>query len=106
MSLGFLIVAIATFTNVLGTQRRELSPGVYGMSRQIGTAVGVALMVALLAGTADGALGAASFVPVWGLCGGLALATAVAFAAMGRVRARGAAEVAAPRTVAISAGSA
>ena len=47
-----------------------------------------------------------AFVPVWGLCGGLALATAVAFAAMGRVRARGAAEEATPRTVAISAGSA
>ncbi|HKG03206.1 MAG TPA: hypothetical protein VKB03_08490, partial [Conexibacter sp.] len=77
-------------------------------SRQIGTAVGVALMVALLAGAADGALGAASFVPVWGLCGGLALATAVAFAAMGRVRARGAASTeATPQpALAISAGSA
>lgn len=41
-----------------------------------------------------------------GYGGGQALTTAVAFAAMGQVRARGAAEVAAPRIVAISGGSA
>lgn len=49
MSLGFLIVAIATFTNVLGTQRSELSPGVYGMSR-VGVVMGIA--ATLMFGTA------------------------------------------------------
>jgi MFS family permease len=107
LGIGMILPTLGSASVVtLPPERFATGSGVYGMSRQIGTAVGVALMVALLAGAADGALDATSFVPVWGLCGGLALATAVAFAAMGRVRARGAAESAAPRTVAISAGSA
>jgi EmrB/QacA subfamily drug resistance transporter len=107
LGIGMILPTLGSASVVtLPPARFATGTGVYGMSRQIGTAVGVALMVALLAGASDSALGADSFVPVWGLCGGLALATAVAFAAMGRVRARGAAEVAAPRAVAISAGSA
>ncbi|HEV7771796.1 MAG TPA: DHA2 family efflux MFS transporter permease subunit [Conexibacter sp.] len=107
LGIGMILPTLGSASVVtLPPERFATGTGVYGMSRQIGTAVGVALMVALLAGAADGALGAASFVPVWGLCGGLALATAVAFAAMGRVRARGTAAVAAPRNVALSAGSA
>jgi EmrB/QacA subfamily drug resistance transporter len=106
--IGMILPTLGSASVVtLPPERFATGTGVYGTSRQVGTAIGVALMVALLAGTADGALGAAAFVPVWSLCGALALATALAFAAMGRVRARGAAQEATPQPAfAISAGSA
>lgn len=90
----------------LPPHRFATGTGIAGMSRQIGMAIGVAVMIALLAG-AQGALDADAFVPVWAFCVGLALATAVAFVAIGRVEAGGAAPEAAPRpVVATSAGSA
>jgi len=108
IGIGMILPTLGSASVVtLPPERFATGTGVYGTSRQVGTAIGVALMVALLAGTADGALDAAAFVPVWSLCGGLALATALAFGAMGRVRARGAAQEAAPQPAfAISAGSA
>jgi len=107
IGIGMILPTLGSASVVtLPPERFATGTGVYGTSRQVGTAIGVALMVALLAG-AGGALDAAAFVPVWSLCGALALGTALAFAAMGRVRARGAAEEAAPQPVlAISAGSA
>ncbi|HKG03491.1 MAG TPA: MFS transporter, partial [Conexibacter sp.] len=78
LGIGMILPTLGSASVVtLPPERFATGTGVYGMSRQIGTAVGVALMVALLAGAADGALNAGAFVPVWGLCGGLALATAV-----------------------------
>ncbi|HEX5146480.1 MAG TPA: hypothetical protein VFV85_05620, partial [Conexibacter sp.] len=108
LGVGMVLPTLGSASVVtLPPERFATGSGVYGMSRQIGTAIGVAIMVALLAGTADDALDAAAFRPVWALVGGLALATSLAFAALGRVRARGAAPVeAAPQAVAISAGSA
>jgi hypothetical protein len=73
----------------LPPERFATGSGIYGMSRQIGTVIGVAVTVALLAGTPDAALDAADFHPVWGLVAALALATAVAYVALGRVRVRG-----------------
>jgi len=93
VGIGMILPTLGSASVVtLPPERFATGVGVYGMSRQIGTAIGVALMVALLAGSTDGALDAAAFAPVWGLVAGLSLATALAFAALGRVHARGARE--------------
>ena len=49
MSLGFLVIAVAIFANTLSTQRKLLSPGVYGMS-VVGMVTGIA--ATLMFGTA------------------------------------------------------
>jgi hypothetical protein len=49
MSLAFLVIAIAIFANTLSTQRKLLSPGVYGMS-VVGMVTGIA--ATLMFGTA------------------------------------------------------
>jgi EmrB/QacA subfamily drug resistance transporter len=106
IGIGMILPTLSAASVItLPPSRLATGTGVYGMSRQLGTAVGVAVMVALLAATPDAALDAAAFAPVWGLVAVLALATAGAFAALGRVRARGVARPAPVSVAATAAGA-
>jgi hypothetical protein len=82
--MGFLDV---TIVNIAFPARFATGSAVLGMTRQVGAVLGIALLVVVL-GTPDPPDPVADFDDAWGVMLAGGLATAVAAAALGRVRAR------------------
>jgi EmrB/QacA subfamily drug resistance transporter len=91
--VGLVIPTLASATAAsLPASRFATGSAVYGMTRQFGIALGIAILIAVL-GTPRGADVLPAFRTCWEVIVGLALASAVAATAMGRIR------IAAPEAV-------
>jgi EmrB/QacA subfamily drug resistance transporter len=84
--VGFVIPTLASAVAVsLPPARFATGSAIYGMTRQFGIALGVAILIAVL-GTPRGAEILGSFRSGWEVMAGLAFASAIAAAAIGRLR--------------------
>jgi len=85
--VGFVIPTLASaVAAALPPARFATGSAIYGMTRQFGIALGVAILIAVL-GTPRGAEILGSFRSGWEVTAGLAFASAIAAAAIGRLRA-------------------
>ena len=85
--VGFVIPTLASAVAAsLPPARFATGSAVYGMTRQFGIALGVAILIAVL-GTPRGAEILGSFRAGWEVTAGIAFASAIAAAAIGRLRA-------------------
>ncbi len=86
VGVGFVIPTLASASAAsLPASRFATGSAVYGMTRQFGIALGVTILIAVL-GTPSRGQVLAAFRASWGVTVGLALASAVAASAMGRIR--------------------
>jgi EmrB/QacA subfamily drug resistance transporter len=84
--VGFVIPTLASAVAAsLPPARFATGSAIYGMTRQFGIALGVAILIAVL-GTPRGAEILGSFRSGWEVTAGLAFASAIAAAAIGRLR--------------------
>jgi EmrB/QacA subfamily drug resistance transporter len=91
--VGFVIPTLASAsTAALPRSRFATGSAVYGMTRQFGLALGIAILIAVL-GTPRGAQVLPAFRTGWEVTVGLALASAIAALAIGRIRVAPAQEV-------------
>ncbi len=84
--VGFVIPTLASATAAaLPPSRFATGSAVYGMTRQFGIALGIAILIAVL-GAPRGAQVLPAFRSAWEVTAGLAFASAIAALAIGRVR--------------------
>ncbi len=85
--VGFVIPTLASAAaGALPASRFATGSAVYGMTRQFGIALGIAILIAVL-GTPRGAQVLPAFRTGWAVTVGLAFASAIAALAIGRIRA-------------------